>query len=167
MGAPPAVTRKYIMTRLVFLALAAAGFAADAAAQPVTGFTLGVSDAYTECNSAREARAQDAVALCEDAIALIIQLQTENPGVSLAEQDYAWFSLAGVYIELAGTYLQADGVRSARVCDASERSWSAVGSISASVEYPDAVASQNQTGQSVATVCRSEFGTPVWGRPLP
>jgi len=141
--------------------------AGSAAAQPVTDYTLSVSDQYTVCNSTREAQAPDAVTICEDAIARVIQLQTENSAAPLAEQDYAWFTLSGTYMGLAGTYLDADGVRSARVCDASERSWSAAGNISASVAYPDPVASLNQTGQSVATVCRGEFGTPAWGRPLP
>lgn len=112
---------------------------------------------------------QQGIEACEAAETMIGTLQVHHEDASVAQESTGWFVSAGVQMLLAGSYFFADGneVLTERACHAYERAWRSLGNLRADdfgQNELDMVASQALT---VVEVCRQEFSTPRWARPLP
>ena len=155
------------MTRPFLLVLVmAAGLCAPAAAQDqFTESTAAANALFENCLAAAEAGPPAwAIAECESAEQAVIDLQAQYPDALLWEKDVTWLMRAGIHMQVSGAYGDADGVRSARVCERTERWWLALGNITPGSAFDQ---SGNGADQNLVRQCRSEHGTPSWARPLP
>ncbi|MEY4879610.1 MAG: hypothetical protein RJB62_1079 [Pseudomonadota bacterium] len=155
------------MPRIFFTALVlAAGLATPAAAQDqFTESTAAANALFENCLAAAEAGPPArAIAECESAERAVTDLQSRYPDALLWEKDFIWLMRAGIHMQVSGAYGDADGVRSARVCERTERWWLALGNITPGSAFDQ---SGNGADQNLVRQCRSEHGTPSWARPLP
>ncbi|MDP3739317.1 MAG: hypothetical protein Q8R02_18150 [Hyphomonadaceae bacterium] len=156
---------------VALMALACAcGFEASAQSPPTfeTQATSLAADCLAAPNATPEA-ASAAVVTCEKLIVDVDTLKQANP--SLGGHDLNVFLIVKSMGEsrVAGSYGRIDGVRSARVCDRTERSWALISQLN-KTQSPGYAPMMDQLVASTIpaiTKCRQENGTPAGAPSLP
>lgn len=131
------------------------------------------SNAGNDCLDMDKLTSDERVPLCEKALAEVAARRKALAGPTKAEVANLDYYEALMLIALASAYSKLDGGISERTCTTAERSWTlsygllAVPKNDVSADfyrsYQDVPASVN----SVLGICRSKFGTPSFGAPLP
>ena len=157
--------------RVALMAAACAG-GFGASAQSPTAFETQATSLASACLSAPNSTpetASAAIAPCEKLIVDIDALKQANP--SLAGHDLNVFLLVKSMGEtrVAGSYGAIDGVRSARVCDRTERGWTLISQVNKaqSPTYVGTIDNLVRSSISAISKCRQENGTPAGAAPLP
>jgi hypothetical protein len=157
--------------RVCLMALAATGGFSASAQSPPT-FETKATALSVSCMSAGNQtpeEASGAIAACEKLIVDLNALRQSNP--ALGGHDLNVFLLVKAMGEaaVASSYGKIDGVRSARVCDRTERGWMSVSQIKKAESPAYAVMVDQLVASSVGAItkCRQEFGTPAGATPLP
>jgi len=159
----------FMMRTMRPFVLGAALFPAmSALAQPVTPFTQAAAAHYNTCLEGSDTLpAAEVLQSCNAAEQGFVALRAENAGAYTDEMDYVIFMHVAVQSAIAGAATRVDGARSARVCDAIERSWRTLADISPATSYGEIINSTAERVANTVRLCRSEKGTPSWARPLP
>jgi len=157
--------------RVGLMALAVAG-AVEASAQAPPSFETQATALAAGCLSAGNETpeaASGAIAACEKLIVDLDALKQASPALGGHDLNVFLIVKAMGETRVASTYGKIDGVRSARVCDRTERGWVSVSQVNKADSPAYAAMVDRLVASSVGAIgkCRQEFGTPAGATPLP
>lgn len=157
--------------RIALVALAGAG-GMGASAQAPSAFENQATSLAAACLAAQTTTpeaASGAIIACEKLISDLDVLKQANP--SLSGHDLNVFLIVRGMGEtrVASSYGNIDGVRSARVCERTERSWTLTSQVNKAQSPGYAAMIDKLVGSAIPAIskCRQEFGTPIGAAPLP
>ncbi len=138
-------------------------------AQPVTEYTQTAFTIYNVCMNARDTgSAQEALDACTTVEESLASLRTMVPNASAEETDYVVALQGSVQLGIAAVALILDNdIRTARVCDATERAWQTFADITPGSPTMEGATEVMQGTADNVRICRDAHGAPAWGRPLP
>ncbi|WP_309621811.1 hypothetical protein [Novosphingobium sp.] len=131
------------------------------------------TDAGNDCLDMDKLTNDERVPFCNTALSEVAARRKALTDPSKTEVANLDFYEAVVLIALASAYSRLDGGISERTCETAERSWMlsyGLLSVPRSAVSADFYSSYQDVPQSVNSVldaCRSKFGTPAYGAPLP
>lgn len=161
------------------LIASALGFAAPAQAESVTPATQGdhfmglFTEAGNDCIDSKKLTDAERAPYCETAVTELADRRTGLTNPSVAELANLDFYEAFMQIALANAYSHIDAVVSKRTCVAAERSWTlsaklmVIPKAAVDSDFYEAYHSVPPSVNRVLGECRSHFGTPADGAPLP
>lgn len=129
---------------------------------------LAVANSCLTSGSTPEA-APAAVAACEKLIVDLATLKAAAPGLAGHDLNVYHIVASMAHSRVAASFGRIDGVRSARVCQRSEQSWTHVSQIVAasSPAYGPTIDGLFKSSTGTIAKCRSEFGAPAGAAALP
>src|SRR5262245_9118084 len=125
------------------------------------------NDAASECaeiNRDLHFSLEEMINKCRSEAAEVRAALTANPGASGHSKNIAHVGLSYIEFTIAGDYVRADKVRSARACAVAEAAWEATTHINAAASPEDWASTFAQIRESISDtvrICRTDFGAPA------
>lgn len=154
---------------MALVALFAAG-GLQAHAQTPTTFEASATGAASACLAAQQTPegAPAAITACEKLIVDLDALKAGNLSLGPHDTNVYHIVMGMAETRVAASMGRIDGVRSARVCQRTEKAWTHIAQTVAasSPGYTDMIDNLRASTQKTIGICRSEFGTPAGAVPL-
>jgi hypothetical protein len=145
--------------------------AAPASAQGATPFETTATTAAGPCLAIQVSpeTALAVIAACDKLVGDIAVLSQANSPLSGHDLNVSSIVASMAHSRVANSYGKIDGVRSARVCQRMEMSWTESSKLdpSASPAYAPMIKDLVQGAISTVSKCRGEFGTPAGAAAVP